>query len=358
MSNGIKFGGAVGASIGTSLSANSQLSATASQAASFSLDASLDLSFGIGLGSGYKTGLLSSADWQSSLRPMSFKGVVFPITQVKGSAGRKLVKHVYPYRPGQEVVDLGRQALTINVSAVFSTDHFLVQAYGRDLYPGRYEMLMNAIHQGGSGELVHPVFGSLKAACESYSDTTQANELNTVRLELTFVEDDVLTSVPLVGTSAMASAKKSAGLLDRFAASMEVDLTAAVGMSFGDVAGQIETALSVQGKAQFQVAAELELAAMNIEMLTGALPSLDDPINVEAKAELASFSASLNMAGTEYLAGAAPIVTYVTTTQTTTVDIAKEKYQDPGRATEIEQFNSIPDPLNIPPGTELKIYAY
>jgi hypothetical protein len=52
------------------------------------------------------------------------------------------------------------------------------------------------------------------------------------------------------------------------------------------------------------------------------------------------------------------VVRFVTTTQTTTLDIAREQYLDPTRATEIERLNNIPDPLSIPPGTELQIHAY
>ena len=100
------------------------------------------------------------------------------------------------------------------------------------------------------------------------------------------------------------------------------------------------------------------MASMNLELLAGALPGLDDPLNVGARANLAALEASLNQAGVEVLAGAPPVVRYVTTTQTTTTDIAKERYQDPLRAGEIEQLNNIPDPLNIPPGTELRIHAY
>ncbi|MCP4674769.1 MAG: hypothetical protein GY854_04490 [Deltaproteobacteria bacterium] len=205
-------------SANSSLSKNSAISATASQGSAYSPDSAGDLSNGTGLGTGYSTGAASLADWKSTMRPVSFKGITFPATQVKNSSGRKLVKHVYPYRPGQELVDLGRQAMTINVSAVFCTDPFLTKVFG-NLYPGRYESLLAAINDGESGELVHPVFGTLRAACESYSDTTQTSEINTVRLELTFVEDDISGSLPFSGVSAIDKAKKSAGDLDAKVAS-------------------------------------------------------------------------------------------------------------------------------------------
>lgn len=340
------------------LSVNAALSATASLSATYDRVSSQDLSYGIGLGTGYKTGQTSSTDWKDSLRAMSFKGVVFPVTNVVNNSGRNLAKHSYPYRPGQDVVDLGRQPLEITVDAIFVNEPFLVQAFGRDLYPGRFEKLLAAIHEGGSGELVHPVFGTLKAICETYNDTTTTDELNAIRVNLTFVEDDTNVAVPFSVPSSFDAATKAAGLLDDFASSLGVDLGATVGTSFSEVTGQVEGQLSADGRSRDEVASELEHARMNIRSLRNALPELDDPINVEVQANLVSLEASLTIAGTEYLAGTPPVITYRTTTQTTTADIARERYDDPLRATEIEQLNSIPDPLDIPPGTELKIHAF
>lgn len=326
------------------------------QAAAFALDATLDLAFGIGLGTGYRTGLSSVANWTESLRPVTFKGIVFPATQVRGRSGRKLVKHVYPYRPGQDIVDLGRQPLQIDVSAIFTNEPFLTRIFGKDLYPGRYEQLLAAIHDGRSGELVHPVFGSLRAACESYNDTTQATELNTIRLELTFVEDDTNAELPFGTVSALDAAGAAASALDAFASDQGVDLSMVAGVSFADVVAQTTSVLA--GTVVSDVAGALEVARMNLHIITGFLPSLQDPLNVDVKARLTALEADLAQAAVDALAGAPPIVSYTATTQTTTLDIAKERYNDPNRAREIEKLNVVPDPLNIAPGTELRIYAY
>jgi len=346
----------IGASSITSLLQNAQKGATAKAGASYSLDSALDLAFGIGLGTGYKTGLTSVADWKDTLRPVTFKGVVFPATQVRGRSGRKLVKHVYPYRPGQDIVDLGRQPLQLDVSAVFANEPFLTRVFGDDLYPGRYEALLAAIHDGASGELVHPVFGSLRVACESYNDTTQSTELNTVRLELTFVEDDTNAQIPFGTVSALDAAGATAEALDSFAAAAGVDLAASAGMSFSEVVTQ--TASVLGGTSVSDVEGAIEMARMNLQLLTGFLPTLDDPLNVGTKADFTALAASLAQAGVDALAGTPPIVLYVTPSQTTTVDIARERYHDPRRATEIEKLNIIPDPLDVAPGTELRIYAY
>jgi len=342
-----------------SLGKSAEQAATAGQAASTTTESTQDSRTWIGLGSGTLTGSASIADWKASMTPMSFKGVPFPVTQVKVSSGRKLVKHVYPYRGSQDIVDLGRQPLSISVSAVFANDPRIAAGLRRpNIYPGLYEELLTKINEGTTGLLEHPVFGAIQAACESFDDTTQATEINTVRLELTFAEDGLNSSRPFVGTASLAAAQRGAAALDAFAAGAGVDPAGAVGTTFAGVVDRVTRSFSAPGKSRDEVAAVVEAAAMDLDILAGAVPAIDDPINVAAKAELASLLASINMAASEYLAGFAPIVSIVTTTQTTTSDIAKERYLDPGRAREIELLNDVPDPLVIAPGTELKVHAY
>ncbi len=128
--------------------------------------------------------------------------------------------------------------------------------------------------------------------------------------------------------------------------------------SFTEVAENFEEFLSTGGRSQAEVEAELGWVQLEVTRLAGQIPDLNDPINADMRAQVASVKASLSQAAVDYLAASAPIIKYVATTQTTTIDIAKERYLDPGRAIEIEQLNSIADPLDIPPGTELKIHAY
>ncbi|MCP4674768.1 MAG: hypothetical protein GY854_04485 [Deltaproteobacteria bacterium] len=128
--------------------------------------------------------------------------------------------------------------------------------------------------------------------------------------------------------------------------------------SFTEVTEDFEDFLSMGGRSQAEVEAELEWVKAEVTRLAAQIPDLEDPINADARAQVASVKASLAQAAVDYLARSAPVVKYVATTQTTTIDIAKERYLDPGRALEIEQLNSIADPLDIPPGTELLIHAY
>ena len=47
-------------------------------------------------------------DWQSQLRPCSFRGVPFAIISEEGSHGRRQAVHEYPYRDTAWIEDMGR----------------------------------------------------------------------------------------------------------------------------------------------------------------------------------------------------------------------------------------------------------
>lgn len=128
--------------------------------------------------------------------------------------------------------------------------------------------------------------------------------------------------------------------------------------TFTKVINEFKGFLATPDRTRTEVTAELERTTRKVRTLAEGLRDIDQPRQAEARAQVTALLASLWQSATNYLAGQAPVISYITVSQTTTMDIAKERYLDPERAGEIERLNSISDPLNIPPGTELKIYAY
>lgn len=92
--------------------------------------------------------------WEQTLLDASFRGVAFDIVKTDDSAERALAEHSYPYVDGADVEDMGRGAHHISVEAVF---------YGPD-YETRLQAFLAVLDQPGAGELIHPVFGSIKNA--------------------------------------------------------------------------------------------------------------------------------------------------------------------------------------------------
>ncbi|MFA7399227.1 MAG: DNA circularization N-terminal domain-containing protein [Sideroxydans sp.] len=161
--------------------------------------------------------------WADTLLEASFRGVIFDIVKTDDSADRALAEHTYPYVDGADVEDMGRGARRIGVEAVF---------YGDD-YEVRLQGFLAALEQSGSGEFVHPVFGSIKNAQPSrVSVHHDAENPDYASVTIEFIEStpgksffgDVRISqkteaITQQGSIAIASASENVGkLIDRLRA--------------------------------------------------------------------------------------------------------------------------------------------
>ena len=89
--------------------------------------------------------------WKDTLQDASFRGVVFDVQRTDDPIERAVARYAYPYVDGEDIVDLGQKARETSLTAIF---------FGDD-YEERLKTFLNAISQPGTGELVHPVFGSM-----------------------------------------------------------------------------------------------------------------------------------------------------------------------------------------------------
>jgi len=117
--------------------------------------------------------------WKDLLHDASFRGVTFDCLRTRDSAKRGLAEHEYPYIDGADVEDLGRRARRISMTAVF---------WGND-YESKLQAFLKAIDQSGSGELIHPVFGSIpNAQLDDYEVSHDAQNPDHCTVELLFLE--------------------------------------------------------------------------------------------------------------------------------------------------------------------------
>ncbi|MFX9939048.1 DNA circularization N-terminal domain-containing protein, partial [Acinetobacter baumannii] len=63
--------------------------------------------------------------WRDQLRPASFRGVPFHVTQATGTFGRRSVTHEYPFRDLPYVEDLGRRARTLRIEALLLGEDYM-----------------------------------------------------------------------------------------------------------------------------------------------------------------------------------------------------------------------------------------
>lgn len=117
--------------------------------------------------------------WKDLLYDASFRGVKFDCLRTRDSAPRGLAEHEYPHIDGADIEDLGRRARRISITAVF---------WGDD-YESKLQAFLKAIDQPGSGELIHPVFGSIPQAQLKDSDVSHdAQNPDHCTVELLFLE--------------------------------------------------------------------------------------------------------------------------------------------------------------------------
>lgn len=116
--------------------------------------------------------------WSDTLLDASFRGVRFDIISTDDSADRALAEHAYPYLDGADVEDLGRGPRSIAVEAIF---------FGAD-YEQRLQNFLQELNKPGVGELVHPVFGAIKAQLRRQRVRHEAEGVDQATVSLEFVE--------------------------------------------------------------------------------------------------------------------------------------------------------------------------
>lgn len=127
----------------------------------------------------------------------SYRGVPFVVVGSGGQAGRKQAEHDYPYRDGVWIEDLGKRARVYYVRGFVSGPTALVQ---RDL-------LVNAAEASGSGLLVHPSIGAIRASCTSFAWSEPDGIMGRVDVVFEFVEQkNYLTTLVHLALDAAISA--------------------------------------------------------------------------------------------------------------------------------------------------------
>lgn len=116
--------------------------------------------------------------WKDTLLDCSYKGFVFDIRNVDDTAVRATAEHAYPYVDGADIEDLGAGPIVVAVEALF---------WGSD-YEQRLQQFLKVLAQPGDGELIHPIFGSIKHALwRNRRIRHQADDVDQCLVSLEFV---------------------------------------------------------------------------------------------------------------------------------------------------------------------------
>lgn len=131
-------------------------------------------------------------DWTAALRPASFRGVRFWVEADAPETGRRVAVHEIAGGERPVTEDMGRRALTIDVSAYVASDTADAEGWA----------LERACAARGAGPLVLPMDPLRLAHCETCARERQRDRAGYVAYSLSFVE---------AGTGAGAGAGSAGG---------------------------------------------------------------------------------------------------------------------------------------------------
>ena len=129
--------------------------------------------------------------WAENLQNASFRGVQFEVLNTDEQISCDHAVYEYPFVDGADLHDLGRKARPFRMTA------FL---WGDD-YEYKLGKLTAALDEGGDGELIHPVYGSVPSVIVTgYSIRHDAESPDSCTIDMSFLENrtgSALFSTPL-----------------------------------------------------------------------------------------------------------------------------------------------------------------
>ncbi|ELS5671338.1 TPA: multidrug DMT transporter permease, partial [Escherichia coli] len=118
--------------------------------------------------------------WAENLQNASFRGVQFEVLNTDEQISRDHAVYEYPFVDGADLHDLGRKARPFRMTA------FL---WGDD-YEYKLGKLTAALDEGGDGELIHPVYGSVPSVIVTgYSIRHDAESPDSCTIDMSFLEN-------------------------------------------------------------------------------------------------------------------------------------------------------------------------
>ena len=295
--------------------------------------------------------------WDRDLQTGSFRGVSFSTLSITDAFARRVARHRYPYKDGAELEDVGGEARQVDAELIFRGDTYLADLLS----------FLKVCTQGATGALIHPLFGSMRAKCQSANVRHEQSRRNAASVAAVWVEDGVNTAVPtLVSIDAAAgalslqsaAARATADDLSGDAATALPATSAA--LDDADVfAGSLDETIGELSTRLDQLGATINSALAEVDALaTDAAGAVLDDVGrslLRDDLRLTLERARTLKERTERLHP--QIVPREIGVHVPLASLAAELYGDPDRADDLLRVNKIRDPFLVPPGMRLKVFA-
>lgn len=283
----------------------------------------------------------------------SFRGIEFGVVSTSDTLQRRVAEHVFPYRDGAEIEDLGRRARPTNIQGVFSGENYLT-----DL-----NALLLTVDGGESGPFTHPILGTWTAKCISVQVNHIHSARDTANVTIELVEDGVSSDLPDLASivaienahaEAVAATSTAVAEIDRDPTGDAESATAQLTSALTDAAGFVADVNATLDNLD----ARFEQTRSANNLAIAALEAAYDDVTIypAIKALRAMTKSALDLK--QRLEARAPkIVVFEVPVLTSLVAIAIRLYGDPDRQSDILRLNKIRNPSLIPAGTQLRVYA-
>lgn len=293
----------------------------------------------------------------------------FPVQGIRQSGGNRLVQRERPYRDGAKLDDTGSRPRIWTMTGIFNNDvqynePGLAEVNGSTtrLYPDILNYLIDLFDIHETGDLVVPTIGKVRARAESYDRAEEVEPRSTAEVTFTFVEDneDDVNFRTLATPTAQANAKRlaetttfdaqSAGDWDQALADIDTFMNELEDLanSPGDVAGDIKA------KHRQVVGAHKKAIRIGSNALVPGRSQLLGTEGNRTERKLQRESAMAARTTNEARRGRPRIITLVVHRDTSLFAVAATAQQD---FEELVEINPTLDPLFIPAGSHVKVFA-
>lgn len=278
-----------------------------------------------------------------------YRGIRFPLESSDMEGGNDFVEHTAYRRRGADMEPAGIKAYRGSLTIPLINSGPLVARYGR-LWPDLRFELIDAFENHPIGTLIHPTWGSLEIAVQSWSASDDPSMRNGQRLKVAFEEHNGSLAT-LVGLDGAVTSDPTTTVQTQTA---RADALGAPFAGYTATASPINAQMTTLESATSLTSSEITAAfrAMNGAVDRNlALPSLASTSAHAAVVALLAVRVSLQSYYARFAPNVAAVRYYRLPAEMSVAEIAQTVYGDISRVALLYAANSFTDPLLVPAGT-------
>jgi prophage DNA circulation protein len=264
----------------------------------------------------------------------SYRGILFPLESSDMEGGNDFVEHVAYRRRGADMEPAGIKAYRGSLTIPLINAGPLVARYGT-LWPDLRGDLIAEFEAHPIGTLIHPTWGSLEIAVQSWSASDDPTMRNGQRLKVTFEEHNG-SLASLVGLDGAVTTDPTTTVQTQTA---QADALGAPFAGYAPTSATIDEQMTALESATVLTSSEITAAFRTMNAAVDrnlALPS----VRVSLQSYYARFAP--NVSAVRY---------YRLPAEMSVAEIAQTVYGDISRVALLYAANSFTDPLLVPAGT-------